>query len=294
MKARKPWGWLVLFLALLATTAEARGEPTRKLLYPAEVKGQLAEVVAELRDPGRPVVADRDLKASRYFARLAPRAHLLDGAALKKGAWLGPRPFVFLTAPESFYGKGLLQVYGDVGYSADSVLGQFGREMVVIVFRYPESVALHPGTDGELPRDWSRRAYVPTWPNACALFERLARKADLDGVGPRPFTPERLLLRDERERGFICSFPEAGRKRLQRSSYQALRETEGADWEYRSLLERHLGMSEHFTGTGRTRPTLGRDGGGRLGLPEWLGPNLRLDSLAEMAIVDFGAVRLGK
>jgi hypothetical protein len=282
---------LVLGVALFAG-APARAEGPRKLLWPSEVKGPLAAVVARLTCSKQPAVADRDLKSSRYFLRIVPRDLVLDGASLRKGAWIGGRPFAFLTAPESLYGKPLLQVYGDIGYSAEQVLDQqLGRPVVALVFRYPDDVCLHTG---KLPADWSRRVYAPTWATTFALFERLAAEAEIDKGDKRPFMPGKLLLRSERERGFIASFPKVGKKRLARAPYQSLQAVGGSDWEYRSLLERNLGMNEHFTGTGRTRPGIGRDKKDRLGLPEWLGPNLPLDKLPELAIVDLGALRIAK
>jgi hypothetical protein len=163
--------------------------------------------------------------------------------------------------------------------------------MVVVVFRYPEGFTRSEVRDGRLPEDVSRQVLVPTWENTFVLLERLATNA---AIADKPVSADRLTLATERERHFLLGFPAAGRERVRKVPYAPLRETGGADWEYRSLLERKLGLSEHFTGTGFTRPAIGPPKGERRGLPEFVGPNLTLESFPDLAVVDFGAFRVSE
>lgn len=283
---------VALVLAAPASAADPVATPQpRKLAYPAagKVPASLADAVKRLTTPGQPKVPDEALKPLGVFARLVPREAVLDGATLRKGARLGGRPFVFLSVPESFQGKSLLEDFTDIGYSADSVLAdQLGREMSLVIFRYTEDVALSDVRDGKLGADWAKRVYAPTWDNAFALLDRLAADA---AIGEK-FQPDRMTFASEKERMFVLGYPATGQARIRKTAYAALRETGGADWEYRLVLERKLGLSEHFTGTGFTRPAIGTPKAERRGLPEFVGPNPLLETLKEVAVVDLGAFRL--
>ena len=72
------------------------------------------------------------------------------------------------------------------------------------------------------------------------------------------------------------------------------RDSGGADWDYRSILERTLAAAEHFTGDGTSKPTLVGAGKTPRGYPEFLGPNRQLTALPELAVIDLGALRIAE
>ncbi len=286
-------------LAPLVPQREA-AHPTRRLLYPADAGGlqaPLAPFVEKLLSAQeKPVSPPPHPDAVQVFLRVVSKKFVLDGAGLRKGAWLGSRPFVFLTLPDALYGKSLAKTFSDIGYSADEVLSdEVGEEKVALVFTYPAGVTLHRDRNGHLPDGWERKVYVPTWDNLFALAERLVRDGRVE-IDPddRRFVPDRLRLRGEREKWFVLGFPEAGKRRVKTSSYALLRDTGGADWEYRALLERSLSAAEHFGGDGYTRPTFGRRPLPRRGFPEFLGPNLPLDQAASLAVISLGALKFAE
>ena len=131
--------------------------------------------------------------------------------------------------------------------------------------------------------------YVPTWDNLFALTEALARPGlvEIDPKGEK-FTPAKLRLRGEREQSFVLGYPEAGKRRIKASSYHALRDVGGADWEYRALLEWSMNAAEHFTGDGFMKPTFGRRPLPPRGFPEFLGPNVTLEGTAALAVIHLG------
>jgi hypothetical protein len=51
-----------------------------------------------------------------------------------------------------------------------------------------------------------------------------------------------------------------------------------------------MSASGHYTGNGRTKPTLATDN--EAGFPEFLGPNRPLTSLKEVAIIGLGSLRI--
>jgi hypothetical protein len=275
--------------------------PTRRLLIPAEasqVKATLAPFVEKLLSPNEkklnpPPTHPADI---RVFLRVVSKKYVLDGTKLRKDAWLGSRPFVFLTMPETVYGKTLADIFSGIGYSADEVLSsELGEDKVALVFAYPEGITFHGRRSGELPDGWENKVYVPTWDNLFALAERLvgAGRVEIDTTGQR-FAPDRLRLRSERERHFVLGFPESGKRRIKASGYAVLRETGGADWEYRALLERSLSAAEHFTGDGFIRPTFGRRPLPPRGFPEFVGPNLTLEQTAALAVISLGKLRINE
>jgi hypothetical protein len=286
---------------LLPPTAPQRetAHPTRRLLYPpdaGQLKPPLAPFVEKLLSPNEKKVSPPPPHPAdvRIFLRVVSKKYVLDGAKLRQNAWLGSRPFVFLTLPETLYGKTLAETFSDIGYSADEVLSaEVGEEKVALVFAYPEGITLHPHRGGELPDSWERKVYVPTWDNLFALAERLVRagRVEIDPMGQR-FTPDRLRLRGERERHFVLGFPEAGKRRIKANGYAVLREIGGADWEYRALLERSLSAAEHFSGDGYIRPTFGRRPLPPRGFPEFLGPNLPIEQTAALAVIYLGKLQI--
>jgi hypothetical protein len=233
-------------------------------------------------------------KPTGVFARVVSRKHvtLKDGRA--PVGFLGVRPFVFVTLPEALDGRSLLDVFSAIGYGADDVLaGQLGEEKVALVFRWNDPTVLHPGRAGELPEQWQTAVYPATWDNLFALVERMAGDKDWHSVGAKGGPPDftRVGFASDRERSFVSGFSEAGKARVRAASYHALRETRGADWEYRDFLGRALGASEHFTGDGATKPTFAA-GGKPAGFPEYLGPNRPLAEIKELAVIGLGAVRI--
>jgi hypothetical protein len=296
---------LVAFLAW-ATAPQAPaadstlGKPRpRKLLYPADPRDLppvLAPFVARLVSADQPPVAGKALRPTGVFLRIVSRRYVLDGGKLREGAWLGARPFVFLTLPEAGYGRSLLHVFAAIGYSAEEVLTrEVGVEKVALVFAYPDDICLHEGRGGRLPETWQRRVFPATWDNLFALTDRLVTsKGYVEIRADNPFTPTRVLLRSEKERLFLASYPDSGRQRVKRSPYPVLRAAGGADWEYRALLERLLGASEHFKGNGRTKLTFGPKGKGEGGFPEFLGPNARLADLRRLAVIGLGTLAVSE
>jgi hypothetical protein len=275
--------------------------PTRRLLYPpdaGQLNAALAPFVEKLLSPNEKKVSPPPPHPSdvRVFLRVVSKKYVVDGDKLRKNAWLGSRPFVFLTLPETLYGKTLAESFSDIGYSADEVLSaETGEEKAALVFTYPDQVTLHPRRRGDLLDGWERKVYVPTWDNLFALAERLVRagRVEIDPTGQR-FTPDRLRLRNEREKFFVLGFPEAGKRRIKANGYAALREAGGADWEYRALLERSLSAAEHFTGNGFIRPTFGRRPVPPRGFPEFLGPNMTLEQTAALAVIYLGALKIAE
>ena len=153
MTARLRTAVVLLTLALLPvgcnTDKSAPKPPARTLLYPADAAGvpeSLRPAVKKLLDPDQPTVKPEGVQAEGVFLRVTARRFVLDGGRLKDGGWLGSRPFVFLTVPETIYGRSLLEVFSGIGYGADEVLArEVGDEKVAVVFRYEKAVRLEAG-----------------------------------------------------------------------------------------------------------------------------------------------------
>jgi len=275
--------------------AKANG---RKLLYPAsedQLPQALRPVVRKLLATDQTPVQPGDVKPAGIFARVVTKKFIVEGRRLKDRATLGDRPFVFVTLPESLYGKSLLEMFSTIGYSADDVVvGQLGEEKVLLVFRWEAKMALQEGRDGKLPETWHSAVYPTTWDNVFALVGKMAADKDWHVVQADREEPvlTKLTLRSPQESLFLQGYPDAGKKRINASSYYALREVGGADWAYRSILERSLGLAEHFTGDGTSKPTLTGQRKLPRGYPEFIGPNRSLTALPELAVIDLGALRV--
>jgi hypothetical protein len=270
----------------------------RKVFYPKPPSARLKEIAEALGDTKTARVALESLPAaSGYFVRITERRHVLVAdKSLKDGAGLHVRPFVFITTPEGLYGRSLLGIFTEIGYEAENILGQqIGKDMVAVVFRYPEWVALSEVRDGRLPPDWGNKVFVPTWENVFELFHRLAQKdaatvkcaackAEADKPAPR------ALTLSGGELDFVINFPEEGKQRVRSVPYSGLKATGGADWFYRRLLESQLSVFEHFRGNGRTQNELVDPEGTRPehGLIEYVGPNMNIRDLPEVAIIHLG------
>lgn len=275
------------------------GVSGRKLLYPADVRDvppTLRPHVECLLDPDANPVEPADAKATGVYMRVLSRQHALDGAKLKPGGWLGTRPFVFLTVPDAARGRDLLGVLSAIGYDPEDILdAEKGVEKVAVVFAYPDAIRACEPKDGKLPDGWDRRAYPATWDNVFALTDRLV--ADKARIIVRSegdaFAPTKFQFRSDKEVAFASAFPDEGKRRVKATDYVALRETGGADWVYRQLIERLFGATEHFRGDGRTKLTLAGKRKPRAGYPEFLGPNTELKDVPVIAVVSLGAIRVG-
>jgi hypothetical protein len=126
------------------------------------------------------------------------------------------------------------------------------------------------------------------------LVDKMARDKEWSYVKednqPAVFT--KLQLRSEKERYFLMGFPDAGKLRIKTSSYYALRDTKGADWEYRQFLERSMSLAEHYSGDGATKSTMLGQAKPPPGFPEFIGPNRLVVDLPEVAVIGLGALRV--
>jgi hypothetical protein len=268
----------------------------RTLLYPNpnSLSGPIQEFAKIIRDPGSDEVpVDRLPLPSRYFVRIVPRRYVLtnenkivDAAVLA----VQTKPFVFLTTPESVFGRSLLEIYADIGYEAEDIIRwQRNEDMVAILFRYPDNVLVSDIRNGNLETDWSQRIYRTTWDNLLSVFTRLVRN---ERTAPCKETdmPAKSICLPPKQSAFVLRFPLAGKRQLKTKSYSTLRALGGPTWEYRELLENKLSVFEHFRGDGRTenellefpnKPTQPR-------LMEVIGPNIRINDLPEVAIIHLG------
>lgn len=285
---------LLLGLLALALTPASAAQ-ARRIVYGGKnpPSARLKQIAEALADPKTAPAALETLPpAGAYFARLAQRKYILDEDGNIGGkAALHGRPIAFITTPEGLYGRSLLEIFTEIGYEAESILShQLGKEMVAVVFRYPEGVAPSDARDGRLPADWENSVFVPTWENVFALFHRLALRDAAAG----PSAPRALSLSDAELR-FVLNFPEAGKGRVRFVPYGALKAAGGPDWSYRCLLESQLSVFEHFRGNGRTQNELIDPDGAQpaRGLREYVGPNRRLSELPEVAVVELGWLSAG-
>ena len=295
MTTRRTAFWIAFLVWWLGFGSAVAQE--RELLYPTAVPGKLQEVVGKMRQlNSQKLPYDKITRTTEYFVRIAPRKHVLtESNAIQDTAILGTKPLVFVTIPESIYGRSLLELYEDIGYEAEDIIRlQRNEDMIAIVFRYPDEIAISAVGDGRLPTDWDKKVYVPTWDNVFALFAQLADSATIEPDKQGEFAPDRLFFRSSAEKAFVVGFPEAGKERIRTTSYTSLRAVSGADWVYRQMLENKLSIFEHFRGNGRTHNEV-RDPEGRqpeAGLLEFVGPNRKIKTLPEVAIIHLGRLTI--
>ena len=303
MRLLRHWSKSIVVGCLLfsmATNVPVRADEgsqlKRELLFPAkadDVPASLEPFVTKLMSTEqRPVDAANVIRGD-VFARVVTKKYILDSGALKKGGTLGSKPFVFTTLPEALYGRSLLQVFATIGYSADDVLtGQLEEEKVVVIFRWGKKVVVHSGQNGALPEAWQTTVYPTTWDNIFSLVDKMAGDKEWSYVREDKQTAAftKLQFRSEKERHFLVGFPDAGKLRIKSSSYYALRDTKGADWDYREFLERSMSLSEHFSGDGATKPTMVGQAKSPAGFPEFIGPNRLIVDLPEVAVIGLGAL----
>jgi hypothetical protein len=287
------------FFSLLLFITSIGPAQSREVLFTASPSPELSALVKKIKNLNTPVIPYADLKQnSAYFVRIAPRNKILtDANQLQDNAILSTRPIVFLTTPESVFGKSLLDIYLDIGYEATDIIHwQRDVEMVAIVFRFEDGITVSPERKGQLPPDWKNFVYIPTWDNMFALFKLLAAEAAVDPskATGNEFSPVNSFFRSDAEKAAVLNFSDAGKQHIKDTSYAKLKVDGGEAWAYRKLLEDKLSVFEHFRGTGRTQNVIIDPDGTKTesGLLEFVGPNRKLKDLPEVAIVELGKLMI--
>ena len=271
----------------------------RDLLYSKSLSPKLQEIVAVIRNPQTsPIDYDKLNRTTEFFIRIAPREHILSpdkqliagNNSIQNDALLGTRPGIFLTSPESIYGRSLLEIYSEIGYEAEDIIRrQRNQDMVAIVFRYPDAISLALDVkEGNLPVGWENKVYIPYWENMFSLFYRLAENAVIEQDKKGEFAPEKIFFRSQAEKAFALCYSAGAKERIKRLSYGEIKAIGGADWVYRKLLEDKMSAFEHFRGNGRTQNEISDPDGQKLGLVEFLGPNRKIKDLSEVAVIHLG------
>ena len=290
--------WFSLVVLLLA--ASPIYAQRRTVLDSKSPSATMQKLVTSIRNPRRARIPLNQLPAaSRYFVRIAPRAHVLTSRnKIKATAVLaGPsKPFVFLTTPESVFGRSLLEIYEDIGYEAEGIIrDQRNQDMVAIVFRYPDSIAVSDVQDGNLENDWVKKIYSTTWDNILSLFTRLVQDDQSDLCRPTDAPATRICLPTSQAQ-FVASFSADGKQRIKATKYRMLQGAGGPDWDYRRLLEDKLSVFEHFRGDGHTEnETLEQRDDPETppaALIEVVGPNMNLNLLPEVVVIHLGRLRI--
>ena len=270
----------------------------RALLYPKSPPVPVQDLVKIIRNVHSDQIPLENLPpAGDYFVRIAPRRYVLtDKNEIAATAVLAARtkPFVFLTTPESIFGKSLLEIYADIGYEAEDIIrNQRNEDMVAILFRYPKNIWVSKVKDGNLDGDWSNRIYPTTWDNILSLFTRLVQDEQSELCKPTNEPSTRICLPKENAE-FVSSFSAEGKDRVKKAGYRRLQALGGTDWKYRTLLEDTLSVFEHFRGDGRTENELleYRDKPVPPRLIEVVAPNMRINGLAEVAIIHLGKLTI--
>lgn len=285
---------LMILLCLAGSIcAQERSVPVSKIS-----SAEMREYVNKIRNPRTEKVPVEQLPPpSGYFVRIAPRRRVLTpDKKIDAGAVLAApqKPFVFLTTPESIFGKTLLEIYEDIGYEAESIIRDPGEDMVAVVFRYENDVTVSTVQDGNLENDWSTKIYETTWDNLMSLFPRLVQDQQSDSC-QKPDVPSKRICLPKPDADFVLSFPAEGKLRVKTTKYRMLQGTGGSDWKYRKLLEDTLSVFEHFRGDGRTENELleVRDKPDTpAGLREVVGPNIHINRLAEVAVIELGRLKI--
>ncbi len=279
--------YLAIFFVLFITLGNALAQQ-RKVLYSNTTQNpspELQEIIEKLCNIRTSQIPYNKLpQQTKYFIRISERDYCVGfdpktrSYTLQNAAKLGTTPFVFITTPESIYGRSLLEIYQDIGYEAEEIISyQRGKDMVAIIFRYPNEYSFLEEKDGKLPNNWNKHVYIPTWQNMFSLLTAFA----LD--------KENLLSLDEETKNFIIKFSDEGKQKVQHWPYGKLKEFNTDDWRYRELLEKKMSAFKHFRGNGRTQNEVSdHEGTKGLGLPEFVGPDFSLSQLPEVVIIDLG------
>jgi hypothetical protein len=272
----------------------------REVLYTNSPSGPIQELAKSLRDPQKDEIPVGQLPPpNRYFVRIIARKYVLtkenkiSETAVLTGA---ARPFVFLTTPEGFIGKSLLEIYADIGYEAEDVLRtQLNEDMVAVLFRYPDNVNISSVKNGNLGRDWRNGIYPTTWDNVFSLFTRLVQD-ERSPACKETGIPSKNICLPPQDRAFVMRFPLAGKRQLKtkNKTYPVLRATGGSLWRYRKLLEDKLSLFEHFRGDGRTENEVrnSRDRPSEPRLFEVIGPNMKINQLPELVVIHLGELKI--
>ncbi len=270
----------------------------REILYSVSLSDKLRSIATNIQEVNRAKVPNADItQESNYFARIIPRKYVLTkNNEVQENAVLGTKPFVFLTTPEGIYGKSLLEIYLDIGYAAEDIIKwQRNQDMIVVVFRYPENIALSDIRNGDLPTLWEKKVYVPTWDNVFSVFHKLTENGRIEPNKRGTYAPERLFFASQAQKAFVLNFPKTGQEKIKTIPYTNLKVMGGENWRYRKLLENKLSLFEHFQGNGRTLNAMKNadDTHKEKGLFEFIGPNMKIKGFPELAIIHLGVLMIG-
>ena len=288
---------LLCSLLLILSGGRIYGQE-REVLFTKSPSVPIQEAANILQDRHAvPVPLDQLRLPDGYFVRITERRFVVtDKKELVKDASLaGPsRPYAFLTTPQGFYGKSLVEIYGDIGYEAEQMIGsQRDKEMVVILFSYPKRIKVSAIRNGRLSADWRDQIYPTTWDNMFSLFTRLVQDKRSPACTNAPVPAKNICL-SPADRAFVLRFQPAGKRKLKTTKYPVLQATGGSLWRYRKLLEDNLSMFEHFRGDGHTENEIVDllDGKSAPRLYEVVGPNMRIDELEEVVVIRLGKMMI--
>ncbi len=284
--------FIFLFLIFFAQNLISQ----REILYLKNPSDNLKLIAEKIRDGSNFYDTNSFLNKKQYFIRIAMKKFSIDeNNQIPENAFLGTKPFVFFTVPESIYGKNILDIYLDIGYEAEDIIRwQKNQDMVAIVFCYDNTISISKEQNGQLPENWKKYVYIPTWKNSLAIFTKLASDAKVEAHKQGEFAPENLFFKTEIEKNFVVNYPEEAKKRVMSVPYSELKITGGADWVYRAFLEKKLSLFEHFRGNGRTINEIVDPDGTQQesGVLEFLGPNIKISELEEIAIIYLGRLSI--
>ncbi|MCK5521871.1 MAG: hypothetical protein KAI83_01940 [Thiomargarita sp.] len=267
----------------------------REILYSVSLSDELRNIATNIQKVNRAKVPNADItQESNYFARIIPRKYVLTkNNEVQENAVLGTKPFVFFTTPEGIYGKSLLEIYLDIGYAAEDIIKwQRNQDMIVVVFRYPENIALSDIKNGDLPKFWDKKVYIPTWDNVFSVFHKLTENGTIEPNKRGAYAPERLFFASQAQKAFILNFPKTGKEKIKTIPYTNLKVMGGENWRYRKLLDNKLSIFEHFQGNGRTLNAM-KNADNTQGLLEFIGPNMKIKDFPEFAIIHLGTLVIG-
>ena len=290
---------IVFSLCVVLLHAASISAQERSVLFTNSSSDTMQELVRNIRNTNHEKIpSDKLPPPAGYFVRIAPRNRVLtpDNKILETAVLAAPsKPFVFLTTPEGIFGKSLLEIYEDIGYEAEGIIrDQRNEEMVAVLFRYPNNITLSNITDGNLDSDWSNRIYGTTWDNLLSIFPQLVQDNQSD-VCRQGDVPSRRICLPKADADFVLSYPAEGKLLIKTARYRLLQAIGGSDWKYRKLLEDTLSVFEHFRGDGRTENELLelRDKPDTPAqLREVVGPNMKINRLQEVAVVDLGRLMI--
>lgn len=227
--------------------------------------------------------------APQFFLRINKLADMIQNGSISLSALLAGPPYIFLTIPQALEGLDHMQTLYKVGYSLNDIqyLGLRDTPLAAIIFKYPIDIQFFKNVK-DSSSTWQKGIFPTTWDNIFQIFENLAREANVDAskVSVHKYMDRNhlnLIFKSERDKNFVCSYPEWGKGRLVGETYQSISQG-GSDWYYRTLLHHGFDITERFSGNGKTWCEVAHLGNA----PEYIGPNYSIQVLAsqaEMAIV---------